>query len=65
MSWWSELVCEPYPSVEIFDSDRKITISELKRFARIILTEGIPFAFAEYPMAFEFARQRAASSIQR
>jgi hypothetical protein len=63
MAWWSELICDHYPPVGVFDSDRKITNSELRRFARIILTEGIPFAFSRYPMAFEFARERAASSI--
>lgn len=63
MSFWSELVREHYPSVAIFDSDRSITITEMQRFVRIILTEGIPFAFADCPMAYEFGRQRAAEMI--
>lgn len=63
MNWWSELVCETYPPVEIFESKRNITISELRRFVRIVLTEGIPCAFAQFPLAYEFARQRAAERI--
>lgn len=63
MSWWSELVREHYPAAAIFDTDRKITESELRRFARIILTEGVPFAFSQCPLAFEFGRQRAAEWI--
>jgi hypothetical protein len=63
VSWWSELVCNQYPDAEIFEGNRRITNAELMRFARIILTEGIPFAFADTPMAFEFGRQRAAERI--
>ena len=63
MPFWSELVCEHYPQSDIFNSGRKATITELKRFVRIILTEGIPFACVTCPMAYEFGRHRAAERI--
>lgn len=63
MPWWSELICEQYPPVTVFETDRVITISEMRRFVRIILSEGTPFAFAKCPMAFEFGRERAAFKI--
>lgn len=61
--WWSELITEPYPPVAVFDKNQPITDSELFRFVRIILTEGVPFACAKFPMAYEFARQRAAERL--
>jgi len=63
MSWWSEEIQGNYPPATIFDYKGKITFSELQRFARIILTEGVPHAYSQFPMAFEFARGKAAEIL--
>jgi hypothetical protein len=63
MDWWSNAIQGNYPPVAIFDHKGKITYSELNRFARIILTEGVPHACSQFPMAFEFARGRAAEIL--
>jgi hypothetical protein len=64
MSSWSVMVEGNYPPSSIFNyENNNITYSEVERFVRIILTEGVPFACVEFPMAFEFARGRAAERL--
>ena len=63
MNWWADSIKSHFPPASIFDPKQEITDSELFRFARIILTEGTPFACAKFPMAFEFARGKAAEIL--
>jgi hypothetical protein len=63
MPSWDSSIQGPYPPADVFDTEEEISYSALKRFAGIILTEGVPQAYNEFPLAFEFARSKAAEIL--
>jgi len=63
MPAWDSSIQGAYPPAVIFDTNDEISFGALKRFAGIILTEGVPQAYSEFPLAFEFARGKAAQIL--
>ena len=62
MAGWNDHVTECYPKASIFDH-KPIEPPELSRFVQIIMTEGVPYACSKFPLAFEFAREKAAARL--
>lgn len=53
----------PYPSPKPWIKLQSVGKRDLYRFARLWLTEGLPFAFRQNPMSYEKAREKLARNI--
>ena len=62
MAGWSDHINDSYPKASVFDYS-PIETPELLRFAQIIMTEGVPYACSQFPLAYEFARERSAWAL--
>ena len=62
ISEWARALKGHYPDYKVF-SGSTIAFNELRRFVALWMTEGIPFAFAECPFAFQYGRDLVATDL--
>ncbi len=60
VSDWGRSIVDPYPDPKKWPKFKLDWKADAYRFANLWLTEGIPFAFRERPMVFEYLRERLA-----
>lgn len=60
---WSDLVRSPYPNPGDWNRELIVNKRDVYRFARLWLTEGIPFAFRDCPFAFEKGRDELGKTL--
>ena len=63
ISNWGRSLTGPYPRPSTWPSYEPGMRGDAYRFASLWLTEGIPFAFRDCPMSFEYCRERLAKQL--
>lgn len=63
ISNWGRSLTGPYPQPSTWPSYDPGMRGDAYRFASLWLTEGIPFAFRDFPMSFEYCRERLARQL--
>ncbi len=62
-SEWLQSIKGNFPDANSFKERRELSNEDSRRFAALWLAEGIPFAFLEYPGAFQAARESLAQRL--
>ena len=58
ISDWGRNIRDQYQNPATWPRYQPSQKSDMFRFAQLWLTEGIPFSFRDYPMVFEYGRER-------